>query len=349
MDIFNLSDKAYEYFAGHKTLKKLLPYSYLFLLASSAFMIIAFFANDDFLIILTITKYFFPIGIVLAFSKKEYFLILSAFCLQSVLIFIAFIQVCILEGTTALIISKIIDLLFFSGFSYLTFLIYKKTEHYEHLLKAVNRRIEQHRISVQQKQEQRNNEIDEPQTEEIAIQRRCGKCNMSINGSDMYCPNCGNMAPLEPGGFESPNCFSSENAQYAKLCTNCGVQLFNDDMYCYNCGNKTEASTSTTYGDQTKSSRAGEESTIKQMGNETDEPETDATNAETCPDNRCSDCGTPLGEDDAFCMNCGRERVREETPNGKITVSSSKFTKCKKCGTDISSDDTFCIKCGARI
>ena len=58
------------------------------------------------------------------------------------------------------------------------------------------------------------------------------------------------------------------------------------------------------------------------------EPETNATVV-------CSNCGTPLGEDQEFCPKCG-------TPKKKKPV-------CGKCGAELAEGQVFCPKCGQKV
>ena len=50
----------------------------------------------------------------------------------------------------------------------------------------------------------------------------------------------------------------------------------------------------------------------------------------------CNQCGTALGEQDAFCPVCGSE----------VSVKEAHHT-CASCGAAISDEDQFCSACGA--
>lgn len=49
---------------------------------------------------------------------------------------------------------------------------------------------------------------------------------------------------------------------------------------------------------------------------------------------KCSSCGTPMKEGDAFCRKCGAQVV---------------LTACPTCGAPLLGDDIFCRKCGTRL
>ena len=51
----------------------------------------------------------------------------------------------------------------------------------------------------------------------------------------------------------------------------------------------------------------------------------------------CVNCGTPLGDGQAFCPKCG-------TPKGVV-----KQNFCSKCGTEIKEGQEFCSQCGQKV
>lgn len=60
------------------------------------------------------------------------------------------------------------------------------------------------------------------------------------------------------------------------------------------------------------------------------------TNSETS-EIVCTNCGTPLGDDQAFCPKCGAPKV----------VPAKKT--CERCGAQLRDDQEFCSKCGQKV
>ncbi|MBE6612385.1 MAG: zinc-ribbon domain-containing protein [Ruminococcaceae bacterium] len=50
----------------------------------------------------------------------------------------------------------------------------------------------------------------------------------------------------------------------------------------------------------------------------------------------CTNCGVPLGEDQAFCPKCGTPKAAPQKP------------VCQKCGNELQPDQAFCPKCGQK-
>ena len=57
----------------------------------------------------------------------------------------------------------------------------------------------------------------------------------------------------------------------------------------------------------------------------------------TNPTDACVNCGTPLGDGQAFCPKCGR-------PKGAVNQNI-----CSKCGTELQPDQMYCQNCGQRV
>lgn len=57
----------------------------------------------------------------------------------------------------------------------------------------------------------------------------------------------------------------------------------------------------------------------------------------TNPTDACSNCGTPLGDGQAFCPKCGTPKVAAPQKN-----------VCGKCGNELQDGQEFCPKCGQR-
>lgn len=63
-----------------------------------------------------------------------------------------------------------------------------------------------------------------------------------------------------------------------------------------------------------------------------------ATSPEVKPADVCSNCGSPLAEDQAFCPKCGTAK--------KI---APKKPTCSKCGAELAEGQEFCSKCGCKV
>ena len=57
----------------------------------------------------------------------------------------------------------------------------------------------------------------------------------------------------------------------------------------------------------------------------------------TNPTDVCANCGTPLGDGQAFCPKCGTAKVE------------IKQNICSKCGTELQEGQEFCPKCGQKV
>lgn len=53
--------------------------------------------------------------------------------------------------------------------------------------------------------------------------------------------------------------------------------------------------------------------------------------------NVCSNCGTPLDDNQAFCSKCGTQKI------------APKKIACSKCGTELQDGQKFCPKCGQKV
>lgn len=53
--------------------------------------------------------------------------------------------------------------------------------------------------------------------------------------------------------------------------------------------------------------------------------------------NVCSNCGTPLDDNQAFCPKCGTQKI------------APKKIVCSKCGTELQDGQKFCPKCGQKV
>ena len=80
---------------------------------------------------------------------------------------------------------------------------------------------------------------------------------------------------------------------------------------------------------------------------------------------KCSNCGSLLEEDAAFCTSCGtpvpkentvvepnvEEEKVEEIPEDKVCQTKEEVQKkiCIKCGAEIEEGDAFCLNCGEPV
>lgn len=80
---------------------------------------------------------------------------------------------------------------------------------------------------------------------------------------------------------------------------------------------------------------------------------------------KCSNCGSLLEEDAAFCTSCGtpvpkentvvepnveEEKVEEISEDKECQTKEEEQKKtCIKCGTEIEEGDAFCLNCGEPV